>query len=207
MSAVLAGAGIGAIFGAYSKKEEIEANNKAAISAYKAQDASLTVLQGINWNRAAETTREITRASNMAIVEGKTDINKAVSHAVITRGEGVTSGISAARSVSTVLIEGNKAITKQKEDVQSKINDMWIATEDTNFNIQQQKINAHNKMKASLVTGPRAAMAIVGQAISGAQSGAAIGGMFGGPTINTTEQTFGTKSSDIDLKAYQDLWN
>lgn len=206
MSAAGAGAGLGAIFGAYTKKKEIEAQNEAAISAFKATDTALTVLQGINWNRASEATREVARASNMAIVEGKSDINKAVSHAVITRGEGITSGISAARSVSTILIEGNKLIAKAKEDTQSKINNMWSATEDTNFNLQQQKIQAYNSMKSSLISGERAALMIVGQAISGAQTGASFGSTFGGPSKPSTP-SIGTKSSDIDMGIYQGLWD
>ncbi len=55
---------------------------------------------------------------------------------------------------------------------------MWTATEDQNYQLQQQKISAYNNMKASLVTGTAATMAIIGQAVSGAQSGASLGGAF-----------------------------
>lgn len=179
MAAALIGAGIGGLFGAYAKSKEIEANNKAAVSAFKATDNALTITQGINWRRASEATRETAREANIAFIEAKADITKAVSKTAIQRGEGVTAGISAARTVSNVLLQSSKAIEGARVQTQSKITDMWAATEDTNYNIQQQKKQAYNKMRASLVTGSQAFMSVIGAAISGAQTGASLGNFAG----------------------------
>jgi len=174
------GAIIGGLFGAFAKKKEIEANNAAAVSAYKATNAALTINQGINWQRATEATRETARETNMAIVEAKADITKEVSKAAIDRGEGVTAGISAARTVSNVLLQSSKAVEGVKEETQTKINEMWMATEEANYQLQQQKVSAYNNMKASLVTGTRATLQIIGQAVGGAQTGSSIGTAMGG---------------------------
>lgn len=178
MAAGAIGAGLGALFGAFAKGKEIEARNESAISSYRATDTALTITQGINWNRAAETTREVARESAMAIVEAKADITKGISKVAIERGEGVTAGTSAARTVSNALLQSAKAVEGAKQATQSKISEMWTATEDANYQLQQQKVQAYNNMQASLVTGTAATLQIIGAAVGGASSGASLGGTF-----------------------------
>ena len=179
MSAAGYGAAVGALFGAFAKKKEIEFNNAAALSAYKATSEALTLTQGINWNRAAETTRITTSESNMKLIDAKAEITKGISEVAITRGEGITAGTSAARTVSTALLQSSKAVEGVKIETQSKVNDMWSATEDANYQLQQQKVSAYNNLKTSLVTGDRAVLQVVGAAIGGAQAGASMGSAAG----------------------------
>ncbi|MCK4500457.1 hypothetical protein KAU11_08160 [Candidatus Babeliales bacterium] len=168
-----------AIFGMITKSKEIEASNKAAVAGYEAINNALIVTQGINWNRTTELTRLIASETGMQIVEAKADITKEISKVAIARGEGVTAGISAARTVSNVLLKSAQAVEGAKQATQSKISDMWAATEDQNYQLQQQKVNAWNKLQASLVTGTQAALQIIGQGVEGAAAAASFASSFG----------------------------
>lgn len=178
-----------ALFNMWSTSKQIEKNNQMAVDAYNLQEASITFAQQSNWLNAMYAAEEMKRVSAINVVEAKPEIQQGASK--VAMSEGVTVGNSKARMVQTYFLQAGQALGKQEQATESAVNKLAMGVENTNMQLQQQKMTAYNNMKASLITGNNAAFKIVGAGLSGGVQGAQLGSSFGATsTANDLTKAF-----------------
>lgn len=192
MSAMAIGAGIGGIFGAFTASRSLrEQNNAIAAEAaynvekYKMQKTLTEFSQANNMQRASEITAQIRQEASVASRKVSIETTQAVSTATIQRGEGVTAGASVMRSVDDVLRQGAEAQGNIDAQLESAIQGVEMGAWQANAQEQARLINSYNELRqnnamlaSKIVSGTDAMLAIASQALSGAQSGASLGGAF-----------------------------
>jgi len=166
-----------AIFNMFATKKAIQAKNEAAVNAYNATEAALTFTQLSNTFRAAQAVDEIRRVSATNIREAKVQMDQKGS--TIAMNEGVTAGNSKARILTNYFLQSSEMMGKAVQQTESAINKLAISAEETNWNLQQKKVEAYQNMKANLVTGSNAALQIISAGVNGAASGYSMGNAMG----------------------------
>jgi len=177
MIQALAAAGGMALFNMVAEKEKIEAQNKAAVSAFNATDAAISFTQESNWLRAAEAADEIRRTSATNIRDAKVGIEQKGS--TIAMSEGITAGSSKSNILRTYFLQSSEMLGKAVQQTESSINKLAISVEEQNWQYQQKKQEAYFNMQQNLVTGNNATLQIVGSGISGAMAGYQLGSAIG----------------------------
>jgi len=199
MSAAAGAAAGMAIFNMYTEKRKIKAQNDAAAAAYQATEAALTFAQGNTWNRAAQAADEYKRISAGNIREAKVQIDQKGS--TIAMSEGITAGASKARQLQSFFQQTSEALGKEVQKTESVVNKIAMSAEETNWQYQNQKVQAYQNMKSSLVTGNNARLQILGAGINGASTGYSLGSAVGGmrgPADSGTMAQSGGMSSEYD---------
>lgn len=193
LGAILGGAmaGINMLGSYYANKEEeerrkrdLELQKKSALMKAAGIEDSTLIMKGMNIENTNNATAELFRASTANIREDKLKIKK-VESSIVSRSEGLTSGVSAGRQLLASRVEANKVILSdkskesgmlvqlldKKNQEENKLNQKMI---DTNFQLQSvlgqkfQGTSDFTKLFGAIGTG-----------VQGFQSGYALGGALG----------------------------
>lgn len=184
--------GMGALsglFSGYMKQREIEKSNEALVEGYKAYDDTLEFAQRANLNRSYEAMVEIQRVTDYNIEQSKLEM--AQKGSAVAMSEGITAGASKGRQLQTMFLQQNVALGESKAKGESMVNKLFMEVESQNNQMQQQKVEAFNRMKAGLVTGTDAALQIATSTFGGAMQGYNAGQALGAasPTTKSTANT------------------
>lgn len=187
------GAGIGGIFGMFTKSRELKEYNKSLeaqaqynVEKYNMEKALTEFAQMNNQLRANEITTQLSAEATEAQRDIGIQEREAVGAEVVRRGEGLTAGTSVVRSVDKILQQGAKA--KAGVETKEEAMVMQVQSQARQANAQKQlglinsytnTITQNAQLAASAITGTNAMLQIIGQGLSGAQSGAALGGALG----------------------------
>lgn len=187
-----AGAVAGGVFGAVTSYMNIKETNKAIaaqaqfnIQKFEMDSALSNFSQFNNQLRANEISVQIAQEAQEAGRDITVEEREALGTETIRRGEGVTAGASVARSVDSVIQQGNKVKSQVTTQAENAFTNVQGVARQANAQEQVKKINSYNNMvlqNAQLalqqVTGINALLQIGGQSLQGASAGANLGNAF-----------------------------
>ncbi len=164
---------------ARAEAKAIGLDNKAKIFAYTSTKHSIALARMANEAKATNVANEVLQASAIEQRNLQTAVLLAESAGVMKRGQGITTGNSAARELEVMYTKTSQAMLDATQEKQSMITKLNLQLETAQTDLAQRERDAWNKTKAGLVTGSLANLRVQSAALQGFSSGFGFGANIG----------------------------